>query len=337
LLTNLPPSSDVFVSILAVNNLGEESPFFVEEANVKTGTMQAQSSSAPPTVMTSSSAMTMASSSSQAPAMNEQSELRLLRAEAISATGVVLHFSHAVSIPSELAAQAITISTGSGKILGMRRFIIQGNTVTVHTATQERFTVYQVLVSSVITGTLSNGQTVMLASDQAPVLFMGHETGIAPMEAPSMPSTNKPEVTQLRLRAEPDSASTYAIDAVWQAPATSGITGYSIAQTTDGGQTFSTARMVGPATTAVKIAGVPTGQFGILIKVLYADGTASTGVSQVIALPALGTGGAQGDVTGKGSETLPDSGPALWVLVMIAGAVAGMWKVKTRQVRALAA
>lgn len=315
-LQNLPPVDELFVSILAVDGTGEESPYFLEEARVVlNGNGQ---TSAP------------ASSAAQPQPAQGGDMLRLLNAQAVSATGVLLTFSHPVSIPQAQAAQAIMIDAGSGRTLQMRRYVIEGTTVLVHTVAQERGTAYRVTVSSVVMG--KNGtQTLALAADQTPVLFTGHASGVAPTSG-QQPPVNQAvaDVTNLRLRAQPENGA-YAVEATWQAPAGM-IAGYSVSQTTDGGRTYSASRMVDKSATAVKVPGVPAGQFGILVKVVAADGTQSRGIAQIINLPALQGGGQlPGTVTpmpGNGQTPLPSSGPALWLAVSGAGGLIGAWQLR---------
>lgn len=319
LLRNVPPANELFVSILAVDASGEESLYFLEEARVQleggAGTSSASST-----------------------ALQDDGMLRLLRAEAISATGVTLTFTHPVNIPQTQALDAIKIDYGSGETLQLRRFILEGNTVIVHTVAQQRGTVYRVSVGDIVTGNAATGTgTIALANDQTPVLFTGHPDGTVPAPEEETPTTPAvPEVAQLRLNAQPGENKTYTVEATWQTPAGM-IAGYSIAQTTDGGITYSEPSMVDKAATAVKIPGVPAGRFGVRITVIGTNGSQSRGIMQHINLPALQDSPLPGGVIpmpGKGDGSLPDSGPALWLAVSGLGASLGAWRLRRQRTNA---
>ncbi len=333
LLQNIPPANEIFVSVLAVNNKGEESSYFVEEARVMMGTSGPSSAAA-----TTSSVQAAQSSSApaSAPVTNTTNDLRFLSAESVSATGVLLRFTHPVSIPPASALDAIVIQTASGTVLRMTRFTVQNTTILVDTEPQQRGIVYRVTVRPVISGRNSNGQTIGLAPDQENMLFIGHPTGIAPTSQPSgtqtssaAPASNKPEVAQLRLRAQPDGAKTYKVEVTWTAPA-GNVSGYQIAQSTDGGRTYSQPLSVAKEATAASIPGVTPGTFGVMIRTMYSDGTASTGITQLINLPVAGTP-VQGSVT-PGQPTnggaLPNSGATFWVAIIGAAGALGAFRMR---------
>lgn len=331
LLQTVPPVDELFVSVLAVDVSGDESPYFLEEARVRLNAGGVADSGSSTSSASSMSIISSASSASRGSAQTND-VLRLLNAQAISATGVLLTFSHPVDIPDAQAMDAVKIDAGSGRTLGLRRYIIQGNTVTVHTGPQERGRAYRVAIGTMVMG-IAGSSTIPLAADQAPVLFMGHATGIDPMQ-PSQTSSaqSAPEVTQLRLRAQPQGTASYEVEATWQAPA-GAFAAYSIAQTTDGGATYAAAQTVEAGITGIKVPGVPPGRFGMRVQVIGLDGTLSQGVTQLINLPALAEGSLPGSVVpmpGKGS--LPSSGPALWVTIGTAGAMIGAWNLRRGRV-----
>ncbi len=336
ILRNIPAVSDLYISVLAVDSRGGESPYFVEEAHVViapsaasssvmqmpvTSSQQAQMSSMPMSAMTASSS-----------GMMQEDVLRLLSADAVSATGVLLKFSLPVSVSADQAVDAIVLETGSGVRLAMKRFVVQGNDILVHTAVQERGVVYRVNIGMGVTANGSKGQRLSISPNDVPLLFMGHVTGKTPSSAQSSTTTSpivRSEVTMLRLRAQPEEKA-YRVDVTWQAPAGSPVTAYSVAQTTDGGKTFSAAQTISKDATALTIRNVPGGTFGVMIRTVYADGSASRGVTQTINLPK--TGGNQGSVTG-GSTTLPNSGPALWVALLGVASAAGYRQVRRAQLK----
>lgn len=330
-LKNIARGGDLFVSVLAVNAAGEESALFLEEANV---TVEA------------SAAVSSVASVSAMPTPLAPNELRMLSAESISATGVTLTFSHTVDIPAAQALSAFMVHNASGGILPLKRLLIQGNTVTLHTFPQERNIVYRVTPGAVISGKDAAGNTLTLAADQSPMLFAGHADGIAPgtykptvsSSAVSAATTNKNEVMSLHLRAQPEEGGTYTVEASWQ-PGSDGIDGYMVSQTRDKGVTYGQPVSIGETSTSVKVRKVPAGSFGVMVKTVYADGTTSKGITQTIDLPGKqGSSSPKtpitGSVTGKDLGNLPNSGPALWVLTAAAGGMAGYWRVRRSKVTA---
>lgn len=331
LLQNVPPSNELYVSVLAVDSKGEESPYFLEEAKV---TLNGGAATSVARSTAAASSVTMSRAASVGAGSTDG--FRLLSAEAISSTGVVLRFSQAISIPANQALDAIVIENGSGQKLQLRRFIIENSTLTVHTEPQRGATVYRITVSQNVTATAPNGTLLRIAADQTPTLFMGFGSASATSSVATVP-TQKNDVTQLRLRAQVKDKK-YSVEATWQAAAGAGITGYSVSQTTDGGRTYSTPRMLNAGATAIKIDGVPSGSFGIMVKTVYTDGT-SRGVMQSINLPALSGGGQGGVITvplpgGNGPSNLPSSGPALWLAIAGTGAAMGAWKTRNKKLTA---
>ena len=303
LLRNIPASGELYVSVLAVDKSGAESPYFLEEAHVKL-------SDAP----MGGTAMPEPPAPQAMRGEPVEDVLRLLSVEAVSATGVVLRFSHEVTMDPSLAPTAIVIETGSGVKLAMKRLTVRGTDILVDTAMQERGAVYRVTVTAAISASGSSGQRLAVLPDQEAMLFMGHPTGSASPAA----STGKSEAMQLRLRAQPTGA-VYRVEATWQ-PASGPVKGYSVAQTSDNGRTYGQAHLVSAENRDVVIPNVPAGNFGILLKTVSIDGSTSRGVLQTITLPKTGAPVA-GAVTG-GSTALPNSGPALWVAISMAVAVA---------------
>lgn len=329
ILKSAARGGDFYVSVLAVNAQGEESALFLEEASVTVPEAMAASSS----------------SSSIAMQPLASDELRLLSAESVSATGVTLTFSHPITIPAAQAASAIVMRNASGGILPMKRFVIQGNIVMVHTLPQERNVPYRVTIGQGVTAKVGDA-TISIAADQSPMLFAGHADGITPGSYKPIGSSAssatadgmKAEVIGLQLRAQAEgTAGAYTVEATWQAPAGS-VDAYLVSQTRNRGMTYGqAARVEGGATVSVKIRGVPAGDFGIMVKTAYVDGTVSRGVAQAIVLPGTGgsssskKGGMTGSVTGKDPGALPNSGPALWILTGIAGSIAGYWQARPKR------
>ncbi len=313
LLQNVPPVRELFVSVLAVNNLGEES-LFMEEMRVTLDGAPA----------TSAATSSVARPSSVA----ARGELRLLEVVAMSATGVMLRFSHPVAVPQERAMEAVMIDAGSGQTLQITRLVIVDNTITLHTAVQERGKTYIARVSSVITGRDQNGQMVQLSADQSPMLFAGHMMGSEPtVSQPGTPAGSF-DVSNLRIRAQEQSNGRFTVEVSWQPPSTP-IGGYVVSQSFNNGATYGEPSTISPQTLGTRITDVPAGDFGILVKVLSPNGALSQGISQVIKLtPAQASSQppVQGSVTPLptgGSTNLPNSGPALWLSIFAALSLAG--------------
>jgi hypothetical protein len=325
LLRNIPAASELYVSVLAVDRSGVESPYFTEEAHVTLASgpaMPASSAMTEPMSSMPTQAVSSATAMSSVDGMQADDMLRLLSIDVVSSTGVVLHFSHMVTVDPARATEAVTIETASGTKLAMKRLMIQGYDIHIDTAEQERGIAYKVTVGTAVSAIGSEGQKLFVSPDDAPVLFSGHPTGTMPSSSASSTGTSaqRSEVTQLRLRAQPTDK-TYRVETTWQ-PASGDVKGYSIAQTTDGGKTYRNARTVGPESRDIIVSGVPAGSFGMLIKVIYSDNTVSQGITQTIDLPHVGGTPIAGSVTG-GSTALPNSGPALWVAIAVTGAAAG--------------
>lgn len=327
-LLNIPPTqSNVYVSVLAVDSGGQESPYFAEEAHVTLNVVAASSAAISSAQTVSSISSSSSSSFSSSPSSSTSEVLRLLSAEAISNTGVLLRFSHQVTIPQPIAAVAIIIKYGSGERLVMQRYVIEGNDVIVHTQMQRPGTVYSVQLSPAVTSRTADGRVIPLDREQAPMFFTGF-AGDAMQHSSSM-SAKADDVRNLRIAASA-TANGYDVEASWQAPSADGIAGYRIAQTTDKGRTYTGVQIVQPGTLAVRIKGVPAGSFGVLVQTLYSDGRSSQGVAQYIDLQD----GLQGSVRGH-TPGLPDSGPAATVAIMAVSGMCGAWHVRRKRMSAL--
>ncbi len=122
----------------------------------------------------------------------------------------------------------------------------------------------------------------------------------------------------------------YRVEATWQ-PAGGEVSGYSVEQTSDGGQTFGASKTVKPDQRDLIVSGVPAGTFGVRIKTVFSDGTVSKGITQTIQLPKIGGSTVNGSVTGGGSKALPNSGPALWLAIAATGAAAGFLQTRRKK------
>lgn len=324
------PTSQLYVSVLAVDAAGEESPLFVEEARISM-----DGSPAPAQSSRSSAAAT----ASSAPAPIAPGVIRMLSARAVSATGVVITFSDSVVVNQAAAASAFIIRDASGSTLRVARLVIQGTEVTLHTVPQVRNRVYRLEAGAAVSGRNAQGGTLQL--EQGSVLFMGHQTGLAtslPVQGASSASSRgtmgpwlpagAEDVRNLQLRAQAQ-GTMYTVEASWTAPSAA-VREYRVSQTRDGGRTYSQSQTVAGTANGVKIAGIPAGSFGLLVQAVYPDGTVSRGTLQSLALPAKG--GTQGSVVPptNGTGSLPSSGIAVAFPLLLSGAGVGLqiWRRK---------
>lgn len=334
-LQTVPPVDTLYVAVLAVDTKGEESPLFQEEASValRPGGAPAQPASQPASAQGGQAAQ---------PAGEQDQELRLLSARAQSATGILLSFSQNVVVDPAKAAQAFDVRDQNGAVLGLKRLVIEGKTVILHTVPQLRGVVYAVRVGASVTGKTEAGQAVALDASQGPVLFTGSPDGIDPAAVPAQ--TEPRDITTLRINASPDGQGAYTVEATWMVPA--GATGLRVSQSADRGATFSAERDLSPDTQTLRVRGVPPGSFGVRIRTVTADGRQSRGVTDFLNLPALSASPLMGSIFGPAprpstplpapvrSTTLPNSGIGLTAAVSMAFALATGQRMRRRRTQA---
>lgn len=318
----LPPVDTLYVSVLAVNKQGEESPYFVEEASVRLATQAAASSQ--PLIAQGGAVST---------------SLRLLKAEKASGTGILLTFSDTVSTTASDLAPLFTVEFGSGFSLPVTKSDARGNTVLLTTFPMTPGTVYLVAVTGDVTGTNANGQALTMDQNQLPV-FVQDAT------VPQQTVSDHADVTNLRLRAIAEGNKRYTVEASWNAPNAQGVDGFVIAQSIDGGRTYGPALKVSGTSRAVTIPHVTASTLGIAIRTVYADGQASKGIFQSVTLGNGQTSGTVsskpsapapvGSVTGQNNHggSLPESGLNIWVLLTLTGAAVAWKKMRLQRVEA---
>lgn len=321
-LANTPTSAMVFVSVLAMNDQGEESPYFAEEASVEIDAPSIPAERSP------------------------QAGQQLLSVRTLSATGVELMFSQAVSIDPQMALSAFTIANGSGDTLTITRLSVEGTTVRLDTALQERGVAYVLMVGDGVAGIDPvTGAVTALDAEQAPMLFVGDTSGAAASSssvaasATSSVTTVIPsgaDVAHFMLRAQSEGKNLYTIQASWQPPADSTLAGFRVVQTTDGGETFGNIRTLKKEAAGVSIPHVPAGSFGLRVQAVYIDGTVSRGVQKIVDLPKTDTtpvspiGGSVVTKPGKPQGRLTQSGPGLLLVLTMTGALTGYLVMKRR-------
>jgi hypothetical protein len=317
-----PPVATLYVSVIAVNTQGEESPLLAQEATIQLG--QGGTASAQP-----------ASRSADA----QDSFIHLLTARAISATGVILNFSHTVNIDRVSALTAFDIRDASGAQLRLRRLIIDDKTVTIHTEPQVRGRLYIVRLGASLRGWVIDDMRLSIDPQQAPMFFAGSPDGIDPgtgTRSSVGSSTGQVgggarDISGLRLTGVPDAQGTYTIEASWMNPAD--ILGLRVAQTADNGETFWPEQQLAADTQMLRVRGVPGGTFGIRIRAVGKDNALSPGAYATLDLPKTG---AEKPLptpsrTPVGSTGLPNSGFGLAAAVILAGAGTGFWEMRRRR------
>ncbi len=299
-LTGVPQNfTSVYVSVLAVNAQGEESPYFTEEVRVDRAPTQVSS----PAPVSSSSAMTQEMPASSSAASTVASTLHLLSAQALSATRVGLTFSAQPVIDAAQAPSAFSIIDAQGIALPIEQLTIEGNNVAVQTMRQAAGVVYQMRLTEPLAG--EGG--LSLDSIDRTAFFTGHSTGLTPEEAqarapalqqqqnassqqqPVLPELNQqqtgglPDVVNFRLNATPQSNQLFKITAQWEYdPATPEGAFIVVRQSRDGGRTFSAPEFLPGNLDGVEIPNVTPQYFGLAVYVADAEGHSSPGVLRSI-------------------------------------------------------
>ncbi len=321
---SLPPTDMLYVSVLAVNDQGEESPFFAEEASVQLRT-------------------TTSKGSSSAQMVAQAATLRLIKAEKASSTGVLLTFSNTVLPITGSASTLFGIEFGSGFNLPVTGATVSGETVLVETYPMVNGTVYLLQVIGDVRGTDGAGKTISLDPLQLPTFIQNGSSSSA-----AAPTGSHPEVTNLRLRATAEGNGRYTVDASWNAPNADGVEGFVISQSIDGGATFGPSLRVTGTSRGISIPRVNARTLGVSIRTLYKDGQTSKGIFQAITLgsgqttsvsslrSSIGTLPPVGSVTGGNGKggSLPESGVNIWAMVTLAGAAACWKKMRAQRVEA---
>ncbi len=314
-LSSVPPVSTLYVSVLAVGQGGVESPFFVEEA-----TLELTPSGSAPTPVSATVADFPPS-----PTVAMQSDtLQLLTAVSTSSTGVVLAFTHPLSIPEQYKDAAFIIKSGSGVPLQVVRYRLDGPYAVLDTAAQIPGRVYQVMVHGSIAGKTPSGDLVPQEQGTAPLLFTGLLTDLS-----------VPEVQNLKLAVNGKD-----VVATWTLPSAT-IKELQVQQSTNGGRTYGVAVRMNKDAKGVTIPNVAAKQLTVLVRVVGGDGAVSRGVSQTASLDGTSaqsssaskpTGASSSSkpttpkptVPGTKPGSLPSSGLGIAMVVALSGAATGM-------------
>lgn len=343
-LRDFPQAPSLWIAVMAVTTYGEESSVFTEE--VKVDLFGGTASSAQSSVATSASSASTNSSASSASSESSASSVMpttfdLLSAQAVSATGVLLTFSMPISIQAADAPRAFTLIDASGSLLQARRITIKDNTMLIDTLPQRRDMQYIVSVSDVVKS--PSGKSVSAARSQ--LTFLGHTNGLTPESAQNQQqAVLVQDIANLNIRAEQQLDGTYTVTATWlPRDAVANIAAYQIQQTQDNAQTWSESQTVPSNTTSIRVAGVRSGMFGVIVKVIGSNGLFSKGTYGSIELPAFDPGQPtdnQPPLTGNVTDPpivtpkppkVPQTGAPEVLVVLLAGLAAGFHVHKKRR------
>lgn len=329
-LATIPQAPILFFSVLAVNDRGEESPYFAEEAKLERGEDNAQMTSAATSNPFDKLRINQTTNNPQPTGES----LTLLSAEAVSSTGVLVTFSLPVTVDTEEAQTAFTILDGSGQTLVITRLVIIGNAVTLHTLPQDPMKVYQLHIQS-IEGRQIDGLVAALEGGKASILFSGFSDNRTTVRETPLPGSTLPEAPRdarvLNLRAEATGNGRFVVTAAWEPDGDDGnIAQWRIAHTTDHGRTFSAQQNLPVAPRSVRIGDVPAGEFGLRVQAVSAQGVASPGTLSFIQLGTATVPAPIEQVTpisgvplGAGQTHLPQSGMGLIGVIALLGAAGG--------------
>ncbi len=314
-------SSQIFISVLAVNKDGTESEGFETEASVNISEDASTIAPSTPAEQVSDVPAAAPDARQEAPPSSGVSgtdmPMSVGSVGAISATGVLIAFSKQVSSSTQFTTDEFVITDMSGAALEITGVEVYGTTIILRTAMQEAKKEYQV---SILQPIPSEDGTNMPTGD--PIHFMSFVT-----EQPSsdMPSTETPtpseqqsslayirnpmlgQVNQgmnqgmlagmsldpinLMLRPIRRSDGTYNVIAQWIASADPQrlIAAYSLFTSTNGIQYGRNASVPNSETT-IQYTRIPPGLFGVKVAAKDIYGKESQGVQKVINLPNSGLG-----------------------------------------------
>lgn len=356
------PKGDVYVAVIAVDEDGQESPTFAEEA--------------------------MAMSAASSRPMGKAPELIVVKTMADGEDAFRITFDHAIALSLDALLEAVTVEDEKGRALAVTGMeLISEDELLVMTETQKagkyRVTLAQdafyglpktmgngaqlamlpkvttaAFVSEIEVATSSSSgrasssasaaasstQTSSVAAPVAPSRSTGSSSTSSTqssssstpvVSAPSRTSSasSQPELADGPVRSlslQPFSRPDGYVDVEvqWVIAANADVVGVAIAQSIDGGKTFSEWQPIDASLRTVRIARIPAGNFGVSL--ITADSTGQISEPAVRTLliaaetntPSTGRP-VMGSVTGgNGDSPLTSSGPASILLTIV---VAGAW------------
>lgn len=291
----VPPPVDVlYVTVLAVNEAGEESESFLEEASVEIAKAEPEEAETveEPEEVTEEPEEKVTEEPEEA--VEEESEtaepLRLLSADSTSATSVALLFSAPVVMGSDDVNDLVRITDSAGVLLPIISFDVDGDAMKLVTAEQAAGMVYEVNASPEISG--KGGE---ILDDVFRVSFFkgaGKEVEPEPEPEPEVtpPPDNPRTVENLTLRAQQQPNGLFTVVGQWEYDnSDGGLAHYIVHQSRDKGKTLGTEEKVAPTMLGVRLENVDPGDFGIQVYTVNVYGNQSLGMFDSIYLPAAGT------------------------------------------------
>ncbi|MFA6523750.1 MAG: hypothetical protein WCS85_05280 [Candidatus Peribacteraceae bacterium] len=322
-LTYLPPFPAAYVSVLAVNDAGEESPSFGAEAVVQLDGSDSQAVNTPSP--SASSFLKTTTGNEQAP--------RLLLAQSISATGVLLTFSTSVTIAQETASTSFKIFELSGASLTVRSIALQGAFITLVTDPQIDGRAYVVSAAAVFSVPAPGGTPIPLDPASSTITFIAGN-GILPtpqeepVTTPEQTTEPEPAIEPLPTQTPPATLTletpqvigqqqhgkTFTLEMSFEVKGdTSTLDSLAVMQSTDGGQTFTPTQGLPATARMIRFEDVPAGNFVMAIVAHTTDGQIIRGQPVSVLLAST---------TGSG-KPLTGSGPTAAAALLAAGAIAG--------------
>lgn len=177
IMTEIPAYSDIFLSVLAVNEQGEESPSFMEEVQLNL------------TVENSDGQTSSQEVPSPSRREREAVTVGLIHTEATSPTTVQLSFSAPIHIPVSQAIDAFRVMDIHSNALPLYRISITQDVVVLLTAPQIAGRSYALRAGPVVTGKSSDGGSLPMDIGRSVGTFVGFG---AETERPGTPTRTPP-------------------------------------------------------------------------------------------------------------------------------------------------
>lgn len=277
-ITIVPPPGEgsFYAAVLAVSQSGQESPYFLEEASVRTGGGPA-SSQAPVTPTPPSSQVSSAPSS-------EGPTLTVLKGEAVSPEQINVTFSGPVTVDAGKAPQSLKILGQNGASLRIVKITILGNIISIFTEKQTKGAVYNVQFSEPFRGTTGKK---LDPTDRA-IFVTGHPEGGDSVAAPTIRESNPyapPDVMTASITPLVQPNGLYALTAEWTVDNAPKDLVYLVVYQTRDGQTFGPPSVLPVDIRGVQLQDVTPGFFGLFIQTVNIYGNLSPGVFHYVSLP----------------------------------------------------
>ena len=305
---NLEPDTDVYVAVLAVNEDGEESEFFSEEILIhvpmKRGGSRQRDSAEEEVV-------------EQAEEEAEQVTVQLLGAQSISPNEVRVNLSEEIDVRSKGSANLFSITQPSGAQLAVHKVVSsEGTELVLETDEQSAGKVYQIGITEMF----AKAYSVSIDDGASTTLFTGFSGVVEekpkgkkkgkekaveavneeaaspppPQQPPSVPTFDPnlpPEaIKNLTITFKRALNGTYHVSATWNnAGALNNVAYLVVAQSFDGGKTYSEPQFVPPNVLSLELKGVPAGNFGLFVQSMDSMGRIAPGAFASVNLAGAGT------------------------------------------------